>query len=123
LDYSQLREQQFSQRKAEYVIDFAREVENGLLDLNALSKMTDEEAMERICKIRGLGRWTAECILLFGLGRQDLLPAKDVGLQRAVTEVWGLPQRISEQELREMAEAWKPWRSWYTYYLWASLAL
>ena len=122
LSYDQLRQMQYSQRKAEYVIDFARAVESGAVDLAVLSTMDDEDFILNLSKLRGLGRWTAECVLLFGLGRPDLLPANDVGLQKAVSNAWGLDSRITEKELREKSAAWKPWSSWYTYYLWLSLA-
>ena len=122
LNYDQLRVLQYSTRKAEYVIDFARGVESGEVDLVALSALEDEEFILRLSKYRGLGRWTAECVLLFGLGRQDLLPANDVGLQKAVSNLWGLDCRITEKELRARTSDWSPWSSWYTYYLWLSLA-
>lgn len=123
LDYQTLRNKQYSQRKAEYVIDFARAVVDGTFDLARLQSLDDETAIAYLVQVRGLGRWTAECVLLFGLGRPDLLPALDVGLQKSVTRFWRLPERISEAALREMAETWKPWRSWYTYYLWLALTL
>jgi len=123
LSYEKLRALQYSQRKAEYVIDFARLVASGKLDLLQLSTLNDAEFITELTKLRGLGRWTAECVLLFGLGRPDLLPANDIGLQNAVTRLWRLPERISEQELRKKASFWHPYSSWYTYYLWLSLAL
>jgi len=122
LSYDQLRQMQYSQRKAEYVIDFARSIESGQIDLGFLANLDDEEFILHLSRARGLGRWTAECVLLFGLGRPDLLPANDVGLQKAVSSVWGIDCRITEKELREKSSAWKPWSSWYTYYLWLSLA-
>lgn len=122
LSYDQLRQMQYSQRKAEYVIDFAQAVENGDMDLASLATLEDEEFISRLTQVRGLGRWTAECVLLFGLGRPDLLPANDVGLQKAVSTSWGLDCRITEKELRANSNVWKPWSSWYTYYLWLSLA-
>lgn len=123
LDYTDLQALQFTRRKAEYIIDFARSVAGGSFDLDSLNQLDDQAAMDKLCSVRGFGPWTAECILLFGLGRPDLLPAKDVGLQRAVTRVLGRSQRIGEQELRQLAAAWRPWRSWATYYLWLALSL
>lgn len=123
LDYTDLQALQFTKRKAEYIIDFARSVTDGSFDIEALTELDDNAAMDKLCSVRGFGPWTAECILLFGLGRPDLLPAKDVGLQRAVTITLGHAERIGEQELRQLAEAWRPWRSWATYYLWLALAL
>lgn len=118
IEREQLRALQFSGRKAEYIIDFARRVASGDYDVAILSDMGDEEAIASLCSVRGIGRWTAECVLLFGLGRQDLLPAGDVGLLRSASRMWGLPERIGETELRQRSASWSPWRSWYTYYLW-----
>src|SRR5690606_31611885 len=84
LRYEALQELQFSRRKAEYVIDFARLVDSGRLDLETLERADDEAVMERLTRIRGLGRWSAECTLMFGLGRPDVLPAADIGLRNAV---------------------------------------
>jgi len=123
LDYAELRAMQFSQRKAEYVIDFARAVADGSFSLQRLAELDDDAAIAYLSERRGLGRWTAECVLLFGLGRPDLLPAKDVGLQRAVARFYQMPVRPSEQQLRQLGEAWHPWSSWYTYYLWLGLTL
>lgn len=119
--YEQLRVLSFSQRKAEYVVDFARSVVNGQLDLNSLWLMTDHEIIESLTKIRGIGRWTVECFLLFGMGRTDVIPAADIGVQNAVKALYDLPERPNEAELRDMALAWTPWRSYAAYYLWNSL--
>lgn len=123
LDYGELRSWHYSQRKSEYVVDFARAVVCGEFDLQRLPELDDEAAISCLCSQRGLGRWTAECVLLFGLGRPDLLPAKDVGLQRAVARFWQLAERPNEVELRQRALSWRPWSSWYTYYLWLGLTL
>jgi DNA-3-methyladenine glycosylase II len=116
-----LRELQFSQRKAEYVIDFAKAVVSGTVDLDGLRAMEDEEVIEALVKLRGIGRWTVECLLLFGLGRLDLLPAADIGLRNAVRNEYGLDHQPTEQEVREIGAAWAPYRSYATYYLWETL--
>lgn len=121
LSVESLRELQFSQRKAEYVIDFAKAVVNGAVDLDRLRIMADEEVIEALVKLRGIGRWTAECLLLFGLGRLDLLPAADIGLRNAVRNEYGLDHQPTEQEVREIGAAWAPYRSYATYYLWETL--
>jgi DNA-3-methyladenine glycosylase II len=119
--YEQLRALSFSQRKAEYVIDFARAVVNENVDLARLWQMPDEQVHEVLIPLRGIGRWTIECFLLFGMGRQDVMPAADIGIQNAVQKLYGLPQRPREEEIRSLAEAWAPCRSYATYYLWQSL--
>lgn len=119
--YEDLRIRSFSQRKAEYVIDFARLVVSGTLDLQDLFSMTDEEVHQRLTPVRGIGRWTVECFLLFGMGRQDVMPAADIGVQNAMQKLHQLSQRPNEEKVRQMTQVFRPWRSYATYYLWQSL--
>ncbi|MGZ4108032.1 MAG: DNA-3-methyladenine glycosylase family protein, partial [Tumebacillaceae bacterium] len=123
LNYDDLRQLKYSQRKAEYVIDFARGVADGTIDLTALAHMSNDEAIASLCKLRGIGRWTAECVLLFGLGRPDLLPAADIGLRNALQLFYGLEQQPTEEQVREMAHPWRGYESYATYYLWTALGL
>lgn len=123
LSYETLRGLQFSQRKAEYVIDFARLVADGKFDIEAIASTPNEEAIEAMVKLRGIGRWTAECVLLFGLGRPDVLPAADIGLRNAVKLFYNLEQQPSEEEVREKAKFWTGWESYATYYFWAALGI
>jgi len=117
----ELRELQFSQRKAEYIIEVAKGVTNGDIDLESLRKMENATVIEYLTKIRGIGRWTAENLLLFGLGRKDVLPAADIGLRNAIKKVYGLNEKPTEEEVRRIGEAWTPWSSYITYYLWEAL--
>ncbi|GGB65020.1 DNA-3-methyladenine glycosylase family protein [Fictibacillus barbaricus] len=121
LTYEDLRELQFSQRKAEYIIDLARLITDGKLDFENLWTMTDEEVIETLLPIRGIGKWTIECLLIFGMGRPDVLPAADIGLRNAIKQVWELGMQPTEEEVRKLAENWRPWRTYITYYLWESL--
>lgn len=121
LSYDQLRELGFSQRKAEYVIDTARLIAEGALDLEGLRRKPEEEVMETLLPIRGIGRWTVECLLLFGMGRSDILPAADIGLRNAVRKAYGMDQQPTEQEVRELGREWSPWQTYTTLYLWESL--
>lgn len=122
LHYEDLQRLQYSRRKAEYVIDFARLVDSGAFDLDALWNADDEDVTARLTKVRGLGRWSAECTLLFGLGRPDVLPAADIGLRNAVRRVWGLGHQPTEEEVRQLGERWRPFRSLATFYLWETLS-
>ena len=119
--YDELQSRSFSRRKAEYVIDFARAVVDGRVDLDGLWRMADGEICERLTSLRGIGRWTVECFLLFGIGRPDVLPAADIGVQNALQRLYGMDRRPGEDEVRRLAEPWAPWRSYVTYYLWQSL--
>ncbi|MED1865122.1 DNA-3-methyladenine glycosylase [Fictibacillus nanhaiensis] len=121
LKYEDLRELQFSQRKAEYIIDLAKLISEGTLDLESLWEMSDEEVLQTLLPIRGIGKWTIECLLIFGMGRTDVLPAADIGLRNAICGVWKLAEQPSEEEVRVLAMDWTPWRTYITYYLWESL--
>jgi DNA-3-methyladenine glycosylase II len=123
LNYEDLRPLKYSQRKAEYIIDFSRGVASGEIDLQALEGMTNEEAIQSLVKLRGIGRWTAECVLLFGLGRPDLLPAADIGLRNAIQHFYGVDHQPTEAEVREMAGNWAGYESYVTYYLWTALGI
>ncbi|MCK6255985.1 DNA-3-methyladenine glycosylase 2 [Fictibacillus sp. KIGAM418] len=123
LEYGQLRELQFSQRKAEYIIDFARLIASGTLDVNSLWAKSDEEVISSLLPIRGIGRWTIECLLIFAMGRTNVLPAADIGLRNGVRKAWGLEYQPSEEDVRRLAEDWAPWNTYITYYLWESLAV
>ncbi|MFY0545165.1 DNA-3-methyladenine glycosylase family protein [Brevibacillus sp. H7] len=118
---SQLRELQYSQRKAEYIIDFARAVVDGRVDLGKLEQMEDEEVIDYLTPLRGIGRWTVECLLMFGMGRPDLLPAADIGLRNGIQIVYGLTEKPSETEIRRIGESWAPWRSYVSLYIWEAV--
>ena len=121
LQVEQLRNLQFSQRKAEYIIDFARAVVEGKVELERLARMEDEEIIAYLTALRGIGRWTVECLLMFGMGRPDLLPAADIGLRNGIQLVYGLADKPSEQEIRQLGESWRPWRSYVSLYIWEAL--
>jgi DNA-3-methyladenine glycosylase II len=114
----QLRTVGLSRRKVEYVRDLAARVADGRLDLPALRKLDDEEVIEAISAVRGLGRWSAELYLLFHLRRPDVFPAGDLVLRRAVGELDGLEAVPVEAAARERAERWRPHRSLASMYLW-----
>ncbi|CAG7648293.1 DNA-3-methyladenine glycosylase family protein [Paenibacillus allorhizosphaerae] len=121
LEYEQLQTLQFSRRKAEYVIDWARAIVSGTVDLQALFAMDNEEIMERLTRLRGIGRWSVECFLLFGMGRTDLLPAADIGLRNALKKLYGRSEQPKEEEVRRIGASWTPWSSYASLYLWESL--
>lgn len=121
LDVSHLRPLKFSQRKAEYIIDFARAVAEGKVELDKLDKMSDEEVIAYLTPLRGIGRWSVECLLMFGMGRPDLLPAADIGLRNGIQLVYGIAEKIDEKTIREIGESWKPYRSYVSLYMWEAI--
>jgi DNA-3-methyladenine glycosylase II len=122
LEPADLRPLQFSGQKSRYIVDLARRVATGQLDLEAIGRLPPDEARAALIGLRGVGRWTAEYVLMRGLGARDELPAADIGLQVAAARIYGLPTRPTEPELRALAEPWAGWRSYFAFYLWYSIA-
>jgi len=111
-----------SGRKAEYLRDLAAHVISGELELDRLDQLGDEEAIEEIVAVRGLGRWTAEMFLLFHLQRPDILSGGDLGIRKAIQIEYGLDEMPPPQRVIEIGEPWRPHRSLASLYLWESLA-
>ncbi len=117
-----LRGAGLSGRKVEYVRDLAVHVLDGELELDRLGELGDEEAIEEIVAVRGLGRWTAEMFLMFHLGRPDILSGGDLGIRKAIQIEYGLAEMPTPQRVIEVGEPWRPHRSLASLYLWESLA-
>jgi DNA-3-methyladenine glycosylase II len=117
-----LRGAGLSGRKVEYVQDLARHVLSGELELDRLEQLGDEEAIEEIVAVRGLGRWTAEMFLIFHLERPDVLSGGDLGIRKALQIELGLEEMPTPQEVVEIGARWSPHRSLAGLYLWESLA-
>lgn len=105
----QLRSFGLSRQKQSYALSLARLVEDGDLDLHNLP-VDDEEAIVLMTQVKGIGRWSAEIYLLFAEGRADIWPAGDLAVQIEVGRILGLPERPSEKQVRQLAEAWRPHR-------------
>ncbi len=117
-----LRGAGLSGRKVEYLQDLARHVIGGELELDRLDELGDEEAIEEIVAVRGLGQWTAEMFLIFHLERPDVLSGGDLGIRKAVQIEYGLEEMPAPQRVLEIGEPWRPHRSLASLYLWESLA-
>lgn len=113
----ELRPLQVSRQKAAYIRELAR----APLDLAELSALSDDEVIERLVRLKGIGTWSAEYLLLRGFGRADAIPAGDMGLRAIVGRLYGLRRNASEAEVRRLAEAWAPWRGYAAFYLWFAL--
>ena len=117
-----LRGAGLSGRKVEYIRDLASHLLSGELELDRLDELSDEEAIEEIVAVRGLGRWTAEMFLLFHLERPDILSGGDLGIRKAVQIEYGLDEMPTPERVLEIGEPWSPHRSLASLYLWESLA-
>jgi DNA-3-methyladenine glycosylase II len=117
-----LRGAGLSGRKVEYIRDLASHILSGELELDRLDELSDEEAIEELVAVRGLGRWTAEMFLIFHLERPDVLSGGDLGIRKAVQIEYGLEAMPAPERVLEIGAPWSPHRSLASLYLWESLA-
>ncbi|MCH8012452.1 MAG: DNA-3-methyladenine glycosylase 2 family protein [Candidatus Marinimicrobia bacterium] len=113
-----LRPLQYSGSKSRFIIRLAKGIMSGEYSLDHWTSLKDDELLEVLMSIYGVGKWTAEYAAMIGFNRTDLVPAADIGLQKAVQRCYHLEERPTETQVREIAENWKPWRGLVTYYLW-----
>lgn len=117
-DPGQLRSCGLSARKGEYITSVASMVMDGTLDLESMRGTTSPESLIRdLCRIRGIGRWTAEFVLLRGLHRQDTFPADDLGIRRAIGNFYCSGGEVSPNIAREISRQWGEWKGLAAYYL------
>ena len=117
LEKEDLREYGLSFRKAEYVIDLSKCIEENKLDLNELKTKSTSEIISELLKIRGIGVWTAELAVIRGIHRLVALPADDIGLRRVVSHYYNNYEPISADELRRIAKGWGKWSGLAAFYL------
>lgn len=121
LSDGQLRSAGLSRQKSAYLRDLCAKVAAGEVRLDALERMTDEDVIAELTKIKGVGRWTAEMFLMFRLHRPDVLPVGDLGIVNAVKNVYRLRKKPTPARITKLGEAWRPYRSVASWYLWRSL--
>ena len=105
-----LRDCGLSWQKVSYIRDLATKVTNGELNILILNKLSDEEVINKLVAVKGIGRWTAEMFLMFSLARPDIFPKDDLGIQKAMKNL-----KIKNPN------RWKPYRTVASWYLWRSL--
>ncbi|PEA75727.1 DNA-3-methyladenine glycosylase family protein [Bacillus wiedmannii] len=121
ISIEELREQKFSQRKAEYIVGLGRSIVSGTLNLASIETRTDEEISAQLLPIRGIGTWTVQNFLMFGLGRKNMFPKADIGIQRAVQGVFQLDDKPDDVFLEKVKQECEPYCSYAALYLWKSI--
>jgi DNA-3-methyladenine glycosylase II len=114
----QLRAAGVSRQKAGYMRSIAEHFANGHLSDRKLLRMPDDDVIEAVTQIKGVGRWTADMLLMFCLGRPDVLPVGDLGIQNAMRLAYGLDAMPKPADMEAIAEPWRPYRSAGSWYLW-----
>jgi DNA-3-methyladenine glycosylase II len=112
-----------SRQKRKYLIDLSLHFMDGRIATRKLAALDDEQVIEALVNVQGIGRWTAEMFLIFVLNRPDVLPVDDLGIREAFKRFYRLPERPGAKQMQTMAVPWRPWRSVATWYLWRSLSI
>jgi DNA-3-methyladenine glycosylase II len=113
-----LRGAGLSRAKTKAILDLSTKVEAGELRLGGLGRLADDEIVRRLTTVWGVGEWTAQMFLIFKLGRLDVMPSKDLGVQEGLRRLDGLVERPEPDELLSRAELWRPLRSVAAWVLW-----
>ncbi|OGO50248.1 MAG: hypothetical protein A2148_04300 [Chloroflexi bacterium RBG_16_68_14] len=113
-----LRSVGLSRQKASYLRSLAEHAAAGQLELRRLSRASDDKVLEIVTAVKGIGRWTADTLLMFCLGRPDVLPVGDLFIQRMMKEAYRLDSLPDPATMLQIAEPWRPYRSAGTWYLW-----
>jgi DNA-3-methyladenine glycosylase II len=118
-----LRSAGLSGAKTASILDLAAKVESGVVPLDGIERLSDEEIIERLTVVRGIGRWTAEMFLLFQLGRLDVWPVDDFGVRAGYAVAYGLKEPPTPKVLGPVGEAYRPYRSIAAWYFWRAIEL
>jgi DNA-3-methyladenine glycosylase II len=118
-----LRAVGLSRQKLSYLKDLASRVSANELPIDTQHELPDDEVIDTLVSVKGIGRWTAQMFLMFRLGRPDVLPELDLGIQKAVQRAYGLRKRPRPERVTKIGAAWAPYRTVASWYLWRSLEL
>ncbi|MEP7124478.1 MAG: DNA-3-methyladenine glycosylase [Byssovorax sp.] len=117
-DETLLRGAGLSGQKTRYIRDVCEKVSTGALSLDTLHAIDDEAVIAALCSVKGVGRWTAEMFLMFRLGRPDVLPVGDLGIQKGFMKLFGLKKMPTPEKMMKLAKPFQPYRSAACWYLW-----
>src|SRR5690625_1245674 len=120
LKVADLRELQFTNRKAEYIIDIATLMSNGEMSKETLREKEYHDLKKTLLHLRGVGNWTADYVMMRCFNRPEAMPIADVGLHRALQRQLGLDRKPTIEEITDLAKSWAGWESYATFYLWRS---
>ena len=118
---ARMRKLGLSTQKTAYIRDLARHTRDGSLIFEELPALSDQEVIDRLTQVKGIGVWTAQMFLMFALRRHDVLPTGDLGVRNAIRKAYNLAELPTPAEMEEIARNWRPWCSVASWYLWRSL--
>src|SRR5258708_10349181 len=118
---ARLRKIGLSRQKSAYILDLARRTHEGTVVFETIHQLSDQEVIEHLTAVKGIGVWTAHMFLIFALRRTDVLPTGDLGVRMAIRKAYELSDLPKPAEIEEIAGAWRPYCSIAAWYLWRSL--
>jgi DNA-3-methyladenine glycosylase II len=118
---AQLRSVGLSKQKSSYLKDMAQRAARGELDFTRLPQMNDEEVINHLTQVKGVGVWTAHMFLMFTLRRPNVLPTGDFGIRMAIKKHYKKRKLPKPEQMEKIAKCWEPYRSVACWYLWRSL--
>jgi DNA-3-methyladenine glycosylase II len=123
LSIDQLRSVGLSPQKASYLHDLAAKAQDGTVKLNRISRLSDEQIIEELIAVKGIGRWTAQMFLIFALAREDVFPIDDFGVRSAISRIYAYKQPPDRKQLLAIGQRWSPYASIASWYCWRFLDL
>ncbi len=118
LDKDEMRKAGLSFQKINYVRNLADYFENNSFKKKEVERMTDEEISKELIQIKGIGQWTVDMFLMFTLSRPDILPYKDLGIQKGIMKILNMKNLPSKKEMENCSRKWRPYRTIACWYLW-----
>jgi len=118
LDKDEMRKAGLSFQKTDYVRNLADYFENTSFQKKDVERMTDEEISKELIQIKGIGQWTVDMFLMFTLSRADILPYKDLGIQKGIMKILNMKNLPSKKEMENCSRKWRPYRTIACWYLW-----
>lgn len=110
-----------SKMKVSFIKDLAKKTLDGSLNFKTIGRLTDEEVVEHLTSVKGIGQWTAEMFLIFSLRRDDVFSYGDLGLRKAMQRIYKMKKPPTPRQAEKITSKWKPYRSLGSRYLWASI--
>ena len=110
-----------SPQKLGYLLDLSEKVSSGAVQLRTIGRLPDEAVIRQLVQVKGIGRWTAQMFLMFGLGRLDVLPHDDLGIRAAMRKLYALRELPNKETMNRIAEPWRPYATIACWYCWRTL--
>ncbi len=118
---ARMRSLGLSTQKTKYIRDLARHARDGRVLFEELPQLSDQEVIDRLTRVKGIGAWTVHMFLIFALRRLDVLPTGDLGIRNAIRKAYGLKELPLAAEMEELAARWRPYCTVASWYLWRSI--